>query len=121
PKDGRITVRLGSDGERATIAVSDTGQGIRPDFLPHVFERFRQGDTVAARLGGLGLGLAIVEHIVEMHGGAIAAESPGEGQGATFTVTLLVLPAPVGSAGALAITNSVILRAKPARTVQSAR
>ena len=88
PKGGRITVRLGSDATNATIAVSDTGQGIRSDFVPHVFERFRQSDTTSTRLGGLGLGLAIVEHLVGLHGGTVDAASEGEGQGATFTVTL---------------------------------
>jgi len=88
PKGGRITVRLRADSQYATIAVCDTGQGIHSDFLPHVFERFRQSDTTATRLGGLGLGLAIVEHLVELHGGAIRATSKGEGEGATFTVTL---------------------------------
>lgn len=88
PKGGQITVRLGHDAQHATIAVCDTGQGIRSDFLPHVFERFRQSETTTTRLGGLGLGLAIVEHLVELHGGAISATSKGEGEGATFTVTL---------------------------------
>jgi len=88
PNGGRITVRLRADSQYATIAVCDTGQGIHSDFLPHVFERFRQSDTTATRLGGLGLGLAIVEHLVELHGGAIRATSKGEGEGATFTVTL---------------------------------
>jgi signal transduction histidine kinase len=88
PKGGLITVRLGGDAQSATIAVCDTGQGIRSAFLPHVFERFRQSDATATRLGGLGLGLAIVEHLVELHGGAVNAASKGEGEGATFTVTL---------------------------------
>lgn len=71
------------------IQVSDTGQGIHPDFLPHVFEHFRQEDSTTTRVvGGLGLGLAIVRHLVELHGGTVYAESPGEGLGATFTVTL---------------------------------
>ena len=85
-------------GDRAaTLTVSDTGQGISPDFLPHVFERFRQADATATRAhGGLGLGLAIVRHLVELHGGTVAASSPGEGQGATFTVQLpLSSPVPV--------------------------
>jgi len=69
--------------------VSDTGVGIRPDFLPHVFERFRQGDAGMARQpGGLGLGLSIVRHIVEMHGGSVEALSEGEGRGSTFRVRL---------------------------------
>jgi signal transduction histidine kinase len=88
PKGGQITVRLGYGAQYATIAVCDTGQGIRSEFLPHVFERFRQSDATATRLGGLGLGLAIVEHLVGLHGGDIRATSKGEGEGATFTVTL---------------------------------
>ncbi len=88
PKGGQITVRLGGDAQHVTIAVCDTGQGIRSQFLPHVFERFRQSDAASTRLGGLGLGLAVVEHLVELHGGAVNAASKGEGQGATFTVTL---------------------------------
>lgn len=73
----------------ARIIVRDTGKGITPDFLPYVFAPFRQADSSSARRqGGLGLGLALAERLVEMHGGAIKAESPGEGRGATFTVTL---------------------------------
>jgi hypothetical protein len=71
------------------LRVSDTGQGIHPDLLPHVFDRLRQGDSTSTRAhGGLGIGLALVRHLVELHGGAARAESPGEGKGATFTVTL---------------------------------
>ncbi|PSM45741.1 hybrid sensor histidine kinase/response regulator, partial [Chroococcidiopsis sp. CCALA 051] len=73
----------------AQIQVMDTGQGISPEFLPYIFERFRQADDVTTRSkDGLGLGLAIARHLVELHGGTIAAASLGEGQGATFTVTL---------------------------------
>jgi signal transduction histidine kinase len=69
--------------------VGDTGQGIAADLLPHIFERFRQGDCAAARQhGGLGLGLAIVRHLVELHGGTVRAASPGAGAGATFTISL---------------------------------
>ena len=69
--------------------MSDTGAGIEPGFLPHVFDRFSQADTTNTRLyGGLGLGLAIVRHLVEQHGGMIQADSPGPGKGATFSVTL---------------------------------
>jgi len=69
--------------------VSDTGRGIAQEFLPYVFERFRQADSSTTReYGGLGLGLAIVRHLVELHGGTVFADSPGEGQGATFTVRL---------------------------------
>src|SRR5207249_9682393 len=71
------------------VRVSDTGQGIAPGFLPHVFERFRQADASSTRTsGGLGLGLAIVRHLVELHGGNVEALSAGEGRGATFVVTL---------------------------------
>ena len=90
PAGGHIRVVL-RPGQAATSRsqVEDTGAGIRPDFLPHVFERFRQSDSSSTRVhGGLGLGLALVRHIVELHGGTVAAESRGEGQGASFTVRL---------------------------------
>jgi PAS domain S-box-containing protein len=91
PKGGRVTVRLGYVENWAEIHVSDTGKGIDPDFLPHVFDRFRQADSTTTRdFGGLGLGLAIADQIVEMHHGTIHADSLGEGQGATFTVRLPV-------------------------------
>jgi PAS domain S-box-containing protein len=87
--EGRITVRVERRGAHAVLVVTDTGQGIRPEFLPHVFEKFRQADSSAARSHtGLGLGLAIVRHLVELHGGRVDAASQGEGRGATFTVTL---------------------------------
>jgi PAS domain S-box-containing protein len=80
-------------GNRAQISVSDTGKGIPPEFLPHVFEYFRQADaSVTRNHGGLGLGLAIVRHLVELHGGEVAVTSPGVGQGATFIVQLPLLP-----------------------------
>jgi PAS domain S-box-containing protein len=89
PNGGRIAVRLDRCGAEARITVADTGAGIAPGFLPHVFERFRQAEgTLQRSLGGLGLGLAIVRHLVELHGGAVNAESDGEGRGATFIVTL---------------------------------
>src|SRR5688572_12435532 len=92
PKKGRVQVRLERVNSHVEIVVSDTGIGIGPDFLPHVFERFRQADAGTTRkTGGLGLGLAIVRHIVEMHGGTVDASSPGEGQGATFRVRLPVM------------------------------
>jgi signal transduction histidine kinase len=91
---GRISVALGRDGtdsNAVSIAVSDTGCGIAVDFLPHVFERFRQADGGARRQhGGLGLGLAIVRHLVELHGGTVSAHSDGPGRGATFHVRLPV-------------------------------
>ncbi|HYE14479.1 MAG TPA: response regulator, partial [Pyrinomonadaceae bacterium] len=74
------------------ISVSDDGAGIAPEFLPHVFDRFRQADgSTTRRHGGLGLGLAIVRHLVELHGGAVSAESAGEGRGATFRVLLPII------------------------------
>ncbi|MBH8575841.1 PAS domain S-box protein [Nostocaceae cyanobacterium CENA369] len=100
PAGGRVQVRLSvvnSQPSRATdnyaqIQVSDTGKGIHPNFLPHVFEYFRQEDGATTRkFGGLGLGLAIVRHLVELHNGTVRADSPGEGQGATFTVKLPLL------------------------------
>ncbi|HUE31309.1 MAG TPA: ATP-binding protein, partial [Verrucomicrobiae bacterium] len=93
PKGGRIDIRLERAGSAAQITVKDTGRGIEPDFLPHVFERFLQADSSTTRAhGGLGLGLAIVRHLVELHGGSVHAESPGEGGGATFAVRLPLLP-----------------------------
>jgi PAS domain S-box-containing protein len=89
PPGGRIGVRVERAGAAARIVVEDSGRGISPEFLPHVFDRFRQEErTVAGSPEGLGLGLAIVRHLVEAHGGMVCAESPGEGRGATFTVTL---------------------------------
>ncbi|MBH8572235.1 response regulator [Nostocaceae cyanobacterium CENA369] len=92
PKGGRVETRLERVGEQARIIVSDTGKGINPEFLPHIFESFRQEDvSITRKYGGLGLGLAIVRQLVEAHGGTIAADSPGEGLGATFTVYLPLL------------------------------
>jgi PAS domain S-box-containing protein len=89
PKGGKVQVLLERVNSHVEISVNDTGQGIRPEFLPHVFERFRQADsTTTRRFGGLGLGLAIVKQLVEMHGGDVRAQSPGEGQGSTFVVHL---------------------------------
>lgn len=93
PQGGRVDIRLQQANGYAQIQVIDTGRGINPDFLPRVFERFRQADATTTRTqGGLGLGLAIVRNLVELHGGKIYAESQGEGQGATFTVELPLLP-----------------------------
>ena len=92
PRDGRVQLRLQRVNSHVEVSVSDTGIGIREDFLPHLFERFRQGDSTTTRIhGGLGLGLAIARRIVELHGGRIAAVSPGEGKGATFRVELPVM------------------------------
>jgi PAS domain S-box-containing protein len=99
PRGGRVRVVLERVGSHLEIAVSDSGRGIAPDFLPYVFERFRQADGTTTRAhGGLGLGLAIVRHIVELHGGSVHAESPGDDGGAAFTVKLPLLP-PARSAG----------------------
>jgi CheY-like chemotaxis protein len=82
-------LRVESDVDSVRITVSDTGKGIEPELLPFVFDRFRQADPSSARrYGGLGLGLSLVKHLVELHGGTITAASEGAGQGATFTVTL---------------------------------
>jgi signal transduction histidine kinase/ActR/RegA family two-component response regulator len=92
-KNGRIQVRLERINSHLEIIVSDTGIGIKQEFLPFFFDRFRQGDSAPTRShGGLGLGLAIVRHLVELHGGEVHADSHGEGQGATFTVKLPVIP-----------------------------
>src|SRR5204863_7857462 len=89
PNGGRVDVRLERLDSDVRITVSDTGQGISADFLPLVFDRFRQADSTSTRkYSGLGLGLAIVRQIIEMHGGTVQAESRGEGQGATFRVRL---------------------------------
>jgi PAS domain S-box-containing protein len=89
PRGGRVWIELRRGPPGLQIIVNDTGQGIGPDLLPFVFERFRQGDRNASRRhGGLGLGLPLARHLVELHGGTMSAESPGESQGATFTVNL---------------------------------
>ena len=88
PEGGSIEVALEYAGDTAQIAVTDTGRGISPDFLPHVFDRFRQEDTSSTRHGGVGLGLAIVRHLVELHAGSVTVESRGRGLGARFVVTL---------------------------------
>jgi Signal transduction histidine kinase len=97
PAHGEVEIELSAvalnqecaRAHHVVIRVRDTGKGINPDFLPYVFDRFRQADGSITRAhSGLGLGLAIVRHLVELHGGTVCAESPGEGKGATFTVTL---------------------------------
>jgi CheY-like chemotaxis protein/anti-sigma regulatory factor (Ser/Thr protein kinase) len=92
PSEGRVEVFLRRSRDFAILEVADTGMGIAPEFLPFVFERFRQADSTTTRsYGGLGLGLAIVRHLLEMHGGSIRAYSEGIGKGARFTVTLPLL------------------------------
>ncbi len=92
PSEGRIHLWLERTNSQVEIVIRDTGRGIHPDFLPHVFERFRQADgRVSREYSGLGLGLAISRHLVELHGGTIHAASDGEGQGATFRVRLPIM------------------------------
>jgi PAS domain S-box-containing protein len=96
PERGQITLELASGQSQTKITVSDTGKGISPEFLPFVFDRFRQADGSTTRQhGGLGLGLAIVRHIVELHGGTVEVKSEGEGKGTTFTVRLPLSESPL--------------------------
>ncbi len=93
PRGGGIVVSVDQHGDRVVLRVRDSGKGIDPSFLPHVFETFRQADTSMSREhGGLGLGLGIVRHLAEMHGGTVAVESRGLGTGSVFSVTLPVRP-----------------------------
>ena len=118
PEDGAIHVRVGRTGDSVELTVRDSGQGIPRDFLPSVFEPFRQADGSTTRLhGGLGLGLAIVKHLVEAHGGTVVAESDGEGRGATFVVRLPVVglrPAQVRDSAAAGLAVPVKEAAHPA-------
>lgn len=89
PEGGKVLVRLGCDGAEVSIEVVDNGQGIDPELLPHMFDRFRQGEGQSAeRQSGLGLGLSITRHVVEMHGGSVVAATAGPGKGSTFTIKL---------------------------------
>lgn len=107
PAGGRVDVLLKTAAAGVIIEVTDTGVGIDPDFLPFVFERFRQADSTSTRQhSGIGLGLAIVHHVVELHGGTVKAESSGEGRGATFTVTLPRLSD--GQPGGLGLLNESV-------------
>jgi signal transduction histidine kinase len=93
PEGGHVDVRLEHTPEEVRLVVTDSGEGISPEFLPFVFDRFRQAERVAKRRhAGLGLGLAIVKHLVEAHGGQVEAQSEGRGRGATFVVTLPAAP-----------------------------
>jgi len=95
PPGGRIDASVAAEGSDAIVRIDDSGEGIAPEFLPHVFDRFKQENAAVTRThSGLGLGLSLVRHLVELHGGTIAAESEGKGKGSTFTVRLPLLGAP---------------------------
>src|SRR6185436_10036083 len=109
PVGGHVEIALKREDPHVQIIVSDTGKGIEPEFLPHVFERFLQSDMSSKRRsGGLGLGLALVKHLVELHGGTVEAASAGLEQGATFTVRLPVR----------AVYTAPLATAEPTETVQ---
>ncbi len=117
PSGGRIEVKVERAGENLQIKVSDSGQGIGPDFLPYIFDRFRQADgTTTREHGGLGLGLAIVRHLVELHGGTIKADSTGQGEGATFTIQLPL--APQGGKRRQKATGKLQVKAAPTERVR---
>jgi len=105
PGGGSVEVRLERTDFQARITIRDTGLGINPEFLPYVFDRFRQADASSTKVhGGLGLGLSIVRHLIEMHGGTVAAASQGEGRGSSFTIMIPLLqeitfPEPAAESG----------------------
>ena len=104
PKGGRIEITLERVNSSVEVRVADTGIGIAADFLPHVFDRFRQAkDTSSKDYGGLGIGLAIAQHLVQLHGGTLEASSPGINQGAVFTVRL-----PIMASTPSAVRNAVL-------------
>jgi signal transduction histidine kinase/ActR/RegA family two-component response regulator len=123
PKEGQVQVQVSRVDSHIAITISDTGKGIGADFLPYVFDRFRQADsTITRSYGGLGLGLAIVRHLVELHGGHVHAESAGEGQGASFTVELpLAVVQGAPSPGAIHPTASSGVPFTPAPTLVGVR
>jgi two-component system CheB/CheR fusion protein len=96
PKGGRVDVQVARDGSRASVVVKDDGEGVPPEFLPHMFDRFRQADaSMTRRQGGLGLGLTIVREIMSLHGGTVRAESAGKNQGTTIHLEFAAAEAPV--------------------------
>jgi signal transduction histidine kinase/DNA-binding response OmpR family regulator len=108
PSSGHVEVRLDRVGTNARIAVTDNGEGISAEFLPYVFDRFRQADSTFTRMhGGLGLGLAIVRHLVELHGGTVSADSQGRGKGATFAVSFPLLTASTCNGTGIALSGPV--------------
>jgi CheY-like chemotaxis protein len=122
PGGGRVHVELRRVGSRAEIVVSDTGLGIAPAVLPFVFDRFRQADSSSTRAhAGLGLGLALVKHLVELHGGTVKADSEGEGRGATFTVELPLGAADTAPARAVALSAGRSLAHAPGARLDGLR
>ena len=128
PKGGKVQIAMERVNSHLELRVSDTGQGIKPEFLADVFDRFRQADPgTTRRHGGLGLGLSIVKQLVELHGGSVEVASPGEGQGATFTVRLPVQVIHSGEAdagsksGRSRVRSPRCDRCQPARRASSGR
>jgi signal transduction histidine kinase/DNA-binding response OmpR family regulator len=122
PPDGKVSVSARRDGDAVDLVVVDSGEGIDPDFLPFVFDRFRQFDgSTTRRHGGLGLGLAIVRHLTELHGGVVRAESGGRGRGATFTVTLPIFPSTENAAESRVIAAPAQPRSAPPKKRLSGR
>jgi PAS domain S-box-containing protein len=123
PPGGSVRVRVGRVGNEARLTVSDTGVGIAPAFLPHVFDRFRQADSSMTRVyGGVGLGLSLVRDLVELHHGHVSAESPGDGAGATFTVRLpLRAPGELATRGGTDAVTVPVPAADPGRRGASHR
>jgi CheY-like chemotaxis protein len=122
PQGGRVEVQMKQINSLIEITVRDTGVGIKAEFLPHVFERFRQADGSTTReFGGLGLGLAIVRHLVELHGGTVQADSEGEGKGATFTIKLPVITHQQSISAASTISADGILPHKNLHGLQDVR
>jgi len=118
PAGGKVTVQLRRTDSHIQVEVTDTGPGISPEFLPYVFDRFRQADSTSTRQhGGLGLGLAIARHLIEIHGGTIEVRSGGEGAGATFTVKLPVVGSKLGPETEADASPS--LEVEPKRSTQS--
>jgi PAS domain S-box-containing protein len=121
PKGGTVVTTLAQGAGGVTVSVADTGQGIPTDFLPHVFERFRQADASSTRrFGGMGLGLAITKQLVELHGGTITATSPGPGAGSTFTVHLPLPPVRAKRAAPKAAAAKAAGGAKPVTALHEA-
>ena len=119
PRGGEVHLQAKGVDSAVEIVVSDTGRGIEPDLLPHLFERFRQADSSSTRAhGGLGLGLALVKHLVELHDGLVRAESAGEGRGAAFTVTLPRASGDVVSGAAPPAPSAAVIAESATRVVR---